>query len=101
MDGGVTVQLSKPDEQDIIAKATTGQATNKLLYAAPVELPSPGKWRVRVQVTREGLAGSASGEISVLPEEPPLVTYWLYFAVVPIGTFLFVLNQWLKRKQRR
>jgi len=101
VDGSVTIQLSKADERDIVAKATTAQATNKLLYAARVELPSAGKWEVRVQVRREGLAGSASGGISVLSEEPPVVTYWLYFAVVPVGILLFVLNQWLKRKQRR
>ena len=101
VNGSVTVHLSKLDERDIVAQATTAQATNKLLYAAPVELPRAGKWDVRIHVTRVGLSGDAQGAIHVLPQEPPLEAFWLYFAVVPFGVLLFVLNQWLKRREHR
>jgi hypothetical protein len=101
VDGRVTVHLSKADERDIVAVATTAQATNKLLYAAPVELPKAGKWHVRIDVARAGLSGEAEGEIDVLPEEPPLEAFWTYFAIVPFGVLLFVLNQWLKRREHR
>lgn len=100
VDGAVTLLLSKSDQPDIVAEATTARATNKLLYAARVDLPEAGKWRVQVRVNRGGSNAAVDGEISVLPEEAPLLTYWPYFAVVPIGLVLFVLNQWLKGKQR-
>jgi len=100
MDADVSVQLSKAKEQTIDAKATTSRATNKLLYACSVAFRSPGSWRLTVRVTRGGTGGEASGDISVLPEEAPFVTYWLYFAVVPLGVMLFALNQWLKKRRR-
>lgn len=101
VDGSVTIRVSKADERDIFEKATTRQATNKLLYAAPIELPRAGKWRVQIRVLRGGISGTTEGEIEVLPEEPPLESFWFYFAVMPLGILLFVLNQWLKRQQHR
>ncbi|HEY1216663.1 MAG TPA: FixH family protein, partial [Bryobacteraceae bacterium] len=100
LDANVSIQLSKTDEQTIDAKATTSQAKNKLLYASAVEFPNPGRWRLGVRVGRGGTGGEAAGEISVLPEEAPVIAYWLYFAMVPLGVTLFALNQWLKQKRR-
>ncbi len=100
IDAAVTVRLSKENEQDIVARATTAQATNKMLDAAQIELPSAGAWQIEVHVTRGALAGSALGSINVLPEEAPFFTYRFYFAVVPVGIALFVLNQWLKKKNK-
>jgi YtkA-like len=100
LDANVSIKLSKADEQTIAEKATTSQATNKLLYASAVELPTPGRWRLGVRVARGGTGGEAAGEIAVLPEEAPVITYWLYFAVIPLGVMLFGLNQWLKKRRR-
>jgi hypothetical protein len=100
LDANVSIQLSKTDEQIIDAKATSSQATNKLLYASSVEFPGPGRWRLTVRVARGGAGGETAGDIAVLPEEAPLITYWIYFAVVPLGVTLFALNQWLKKKRR-
>lgn len=99
-DADVTIRLSKRGEEDIVAKANTAQATNKLLHAAQVTIPSAGQWRMAVLVTRGGHTGSATRTIVVLPEEAPLFTYWVYFAIVPLGVVLFVMNQWLKGKQK-
>lgn len=101
VDGSVTLRISRAGEKDTVEKATTQQATNKLLYAATIELQRAGKWHIQIRVLRGGVSGTAEGEIDVLPEEPPLETFWFYFAVVPIGIFLFALNQWLKRQQGR
>jgi hypothetical protein len=99
LDASVSIQLSQAQEPKIDAKATRSQATNKLLYASSVEFPRPGRWLLRIGVFREGASGEASGEISVLPEQVPLIAYWVYFAIVPLGVVLFALNQWLKKKR--
>ncbi len=96
LDAGVRLRLSKTGEAQLKATATTAQATNKLLYAATVDVPAPGQWLVGVEIARGGATVFASGEVKVLPEEPPLFAYWLYFAVVPLGILLFGINQWLK-----
>ncbi len=50
-DAAVIVELARPDDSipPIRTAATTATATNKLLYAAQLELPSPGFWDVCVQ----------------------------------------------------
>jgi len=85
---------------EIVVPASHAAATNKLLYAAHVNLPSAGKWNLEVGVTRGDLAASASGDINVLPPEPPLASHWLYIALVPLLIVLFAANQWLKRNRR-
>lgn len=70
--------------------------TNKLMYTAVVRLPRAGKVPLIIRVG----AIEVSGEIQVEPEAPPLIAYWPYFALVPLGVALFTLNQWLKSKRR-
>lgn len=100
LNAAVELQLSKPGEQPINLPATRAQATNKLLYAAHPMLPSAGAWHLKVQVNWNGSRFEAAGEITVLPRETPLSSFWPYFAVVPAGVLLFLANQWLKRRRR-
>jgi hypothetical protein len=99
-DAKVMLRLKKSERgnvEEVIAPATQANATNKLLYAANVNLPSAGTWRVEVEVSANGVAASASGELTVLPPQAPAATYWGYFALVPFVILLFVFNRWLKR----
>ena len=77
---------------------THAQATNKLLYAANPDLPTPGDWRAIITIERAGQRWDATGAIEVLPGPPAFVFYWPYFALVPLLIALFVLNQRLKRR---
>ena len=100
LDGTIKLQLTKAGMSPIEADATTGQATNKLLYAAAVDVPSAGAWTITVRCRVHGKEESASGTLAVLAPEPPLVSYWPYFAVVPVAIFLFIFNQKLKSRRR-
>lgn len=104
LDAHVMVHLKKTEAGSIVelaAPATHGRATNKLLYAASVTLPSAGIWQMTVDVREKGDEASASGALNVLGKEPPLIEHWALFALVPLMILLFVLNQWLKRRRRR
>ncbi len=87
--------------QDISVSATHALATNKIMYAANVSLSSPGTWDCELVVRGPKGTGSAHGAIEVIPAEQPLRHYWPYFAMVPAGILLFILNQRLKARQRR
>lgn len=100
---GATVNLhlkkSSPGSVlEVLAPASHAHATNKLLYAARVTLPSAGEWQLSVDVKEGNGAASAAGEINVLPPAPAAATYWSYIAIVPIFVLLFVLNRWLRRR---
>jgi hypothetical protein len=96
----VTLELSKPGDRDIQAHATAAEATNKLLYAAPIVFPSAGKWHLSVDIKETADAVRVNGELAVLPELPPLIAHWPYFALVPVAVVIFGLNQWLKAKRK-
>jgi hypothetical protein len=100
LDGAIDLDFTRAGEEDIRAKATPGQATNKLLYAATVEIPRAGEWDLGARCRIRGEDSVLHGTVSVLPPEPPLLTYWPYFLVVPLAIFLFALNHWLKSKRR-
>ena len=96
LDAEITLTLSKPGEKEIVVPATHEQATNKLLYAAYPAVDQPGDWRLNVQVRSQNTVASADGVITVLPRQPSIITYCLYFALPPLAILLFLLNQYLK-----
>ncbi len=102
LDADTKLHLSKAESGrivELVAPATHARAINKLLYAASVTLPSAGTWKMTVDVKSKSGAGSASGEINVLPPEPPVLARWPLFIVVPVMILFFVLNQWLKSRR--
>ncbi len=48
-------------------QATHELATNKLFYAANVDLPTEGYWQIGVRVMREGAEGSVSFQVEASP----------------------------------
>lgn len=103
LDADVTLHLVKAAEGKIIevtARPNHQLATNKLLYATHMRIPSNGPWRVDVLVKQGTNVAELSGRIFVLPPQPPLAKYWGYFALVPLLALLFAINQRLKRQRR-
>jgi hypothetical protein len=101
LDASVMVRLKKSSAgtiTEVVAPATHARATNKLLYAAQVTLASPGEWQLTVDIKQGNATASVSSQMSVLPEQAPTVTYWPYFAMVPVLVLFFILNRWLRRK---
>lgn len=79
-------------------EATHEQATNKLFYAANVELPTAGRWRFRVHVTGPSGEGAVSFEAEVAEAgllDQPLV---LLILVLPLGAAAI---WWLARSGRK
>ena len=96
LDANVVLRLSKAGQRAIVARASRSAATNKLLYAATLQLPSAGEWQMQVDSNGIGVTGA----VIVLPEQPQWIAYWPYFAIVPTAIALFAINQWLKAKRR-
>ena len=103
LDADVRLRLVRHDAgtiSDVLAIAKHQNATNKLLYAAMLDVNNPGAYRVEISVeTKKGNA-LVTGPLEVLPPEPPLLAHWPYFIALPIVVLLFVLNQRLKLKRR-
>jgi len=85
---------------DVSAPARHEQATNKLLYAAMLDLNTPGHYQTEIAVQTKTESALVTGDVEVLPPEPPLLAHWPYFVALPIVALLFVLNQRLKLKRR-
>lgn len=103
-DATVTVELTPADGQPapLRALATTDAATNKLLRAALVELPSPGRWDVCVECTtapgRPPIAATFS--MDVAPPLPEWLTVWPWFAWPAIAVALFVVHRRLVHRNQ-
>ncbi len=98
LDASVRLSLRDATGMTVSAEPTREQAKNKLLYAATMNMPESGPWKVQVDVTRGSDSASAGGEIIVLPSRSPLLSYWEYFLIPPVAIILFALHQWLKNR---
>jgi hypothetical protein len=79
--------------------ATHDNATNKLYYAANVVFPTPGQWRLTIQV--DGPAGpvSASVDAEVKAHQSPILLKYLGLVGVPLVVVLVVFV--LRRRSAR
>lgn len=103
LDASVQLRLVRHDANaitDITAPAKHEQATNKLLYASTLDLNTPGRYRAEISVQTKKESALVTGDLDILPPEPPLLAHWPYFIALPIVVLLFVLNQRLKQKRR-
>ena len=104
LDAQVSLRLTKKENNtisDITAPLRHDQATNKLLYAATLDLNNPSHYRAEISVLTKQDTALVTGDIDVLPPEPPILAHWPYFVALPIVALLFVLNQRLKLKRAR
>jgi len=100
LDAQVRLALrSETSPVEFEARPTRVNAQNKLLYAAPVMFSKPGKWRMEVEVSRNGKETGARGTLDVIPAGPGLVSYAGYFAFPPVVVGLFAIRERLIHKR--
>src|SRR5262245_49191008 len=88
----------------IIARATRQNATNKLLYAALIDLPAPGLWELQVTAQYRAHVADVACMVTAGPPRSMLYSWWLYAALlsVMIGSItLHLPTAWLVRYLRR
>jgi len=81
----------------VTVRATREQASNKLLYAAPVELTADGNWRLHVIVSRGPDSAGFDCLLPVTTTPTKLRGLWPYLAFPPIAITAFAINQRLRR----
>jgi hypothetical protein len=94
----VASRLGEPTLHSAELRATREQASNKLLYAAPLKLHAGGDWRLHVTVSQ----GTDTARFDcLLPVTRPsigLARLWPYLIFPPIVIIAFAMNQWLRRQ---
>ena len=100
----VAVELKSPDKSlpPIRAAATTDAATNKLLHAALVELPAPGRWDVRVECTtaRDRTPIEVSFAMDAAPPLPRWLSVWPWFSWPIVAVLLFGIHRALVHRRQ-
>ena len=99
LDANVRLTLRRGDLERS-AGATRAAATNKLLYAASLDLPEPGDWTLAVRVRSPEGEGAVSCGLDVADALPRAVVFWPYLVMPVIAIALFAVHQWLKRVGR-
>ena len=99
LDAEVEVQLAQQGST-ITAPATRDAATNKLLYAANVVLPTAGAWSLRTVVRHASATAEVSIAIVVDPPVSSVGAFWMYFALPLLVIALFVAHQWLSSRRQ-
>ena len=82
-------------------RLTRGQASNRLLQAATVQLSSPGKLRLTLAVREGSDAAQLTTDCTVEPDRSRTTLVWFY-VLLPVGVILlFVIHQGLKLSSER
>ena len=81
----------------VTVPATRAQASNKLLYAASLNLNAAGDWQLHVSVSRGLESARFECLLPALKESSKVAGLWPYLAFPPIAIAAFVLNQKLRR----
>jgi hypothetical protein len=82
-------------------RLTRGQASNRLLQAATVQLSSPGKLRLTLAVRRGSDVAQLTTDCTVEPDRSRTTLVWFY-VLLPVGVILlFVIHQGLKLSSER
>ena len=95
-----TAAMRLPDGMNNSASvhATREQASNKLLYAAPLEFYAPGDWKLHVLVSRGTETARFDCRLPVTLSSGRLTGVWPYLSLPPLAVALFAINQWLRRQ---
>lgn len=78
--------------------ATRQQASNKLLYAAPVKFGSAGNWQLQAFVWRGSNVAKIACDIPVGSPPRQLSGLFPYLALPPLMVALFAINQCLRKQ---
>jgi len=104
LDASVALEATPPpgsDAQPVRLDATHAQATNKLLYAAPLTLAVVGDWSLRVTVRHDAGAADLTCVLPVAARGPALAGIWPFLTIPPVVIALYVLHAWLSRRRQR
>jgi hypothetical protein len=104
LDAAVSLEVRPPAGADAgpqQLEATRGQATNKLLYAAPFLPGTPGDWTLHVTVTRGVQSTEVGCTLPVASDQAGLVGIWPYLAIPPVAIALYALRAWLVARRGR
>jgi cytochrome c oxidase assembly factor CtaG len=101
LDAEVTVRIREHGTggPSILTQATRQNATNKLLYAAPVNLPAPGLWELQVSTRRQAQAADVMCMVTAAPPGFMPRAWLLYAALLSVMIGGGALHQW-RRWQR-
>ena len=100
LDAQVVMELQHESGMFIQAQATRSLARNKLLYCSPINLPTPGHWKIRLHIKRGGTTAELLSDLIVAAPKPVLLSHLELIAVPPIMIILFVINQRLRERQQ-
>jgi hypothetical protein len=78
------------------SRATRGQAKNKLLQAATVDVTAPGWWVVKLFVRRDREEVVLALKLLILPAAPQVAAFWPFLILPPFAIGLFALHQTIK-----
>lgn len=81
----------------VTGRATREQASNKLLYAMPVEFNVAGIWHLHLTVSRGPDSAGFDCSIPVASTSANQSGLWPYLAFPPIAIAAFALNQKLRK----
>jgi hypothetical protein len=84
----------------ILTRATSEQATNKLLKAVRIDLPDPRSWELKVFVRRGREEAVLNASLNVAPPTPRVARLWPFLLFPPFAIALFALHQALKHETR-
>ncbi len=114
LDAQVTVHLAAQDGAGDVAAGHRGHhgaghveavrltgeaASNKILKAARVELPEPGRYRLRAEVRRGAQRATAAADVEVAPPGARWREIGWALAVPPVAIVLFAVHQALRRRR--
>jgi hypothetical protein len=101
LDATVALLVRAPDGTEQTLAATPGTANNQLFHSAVVELPTPGRWELRVTVRQAGLSATASCLLDVAPRATGLAAHWMPLSLPLLCILLFVWRERLLAPRRR
>ena len=80
-------------------RVTLGQAKNKLLQAATIDVPAPGWFAVKIFVRRDREEVVLATKLLIMPAAPRLATLWLFLILPPLAIALFAFHQTLRHSR--
>jgi hypothetical protein len=81
----------------LLTQARSELATNRLLHAARLDLPDPGRWVLNVSVSRGREETVLSTTLQVEPGTNRIAVVWPFLLFPPLAIGLFAIHQVLKR----
>jgi hypothetical protein len=102
-DARVKVRVAPVEEPSLSTSypATHAAATNKLLYAAQFELPSPGQWRIDVHVEAGQETARTHFEVEAVAPPPRWREMLPWIALPALPIILFAIHQVMTRARKR